>query len=132
MKILFIFLVLVFSASEVKAQAFESEATMMGLLAGAAEACGAGKKLDDYELIAGNILLNKAPTIEAQKKAVFEYALAKIKGNKRQKNFPIISCEEFLTQFAEQDIFMATVYQDGTVKLSDGTIIPSNKGKPQP
>lgn len=112
--------------------ALADEAEMMGTIAGAAEVCGAGQKLDDYEVIAGNILLNKTYTKDAQRSAIFNYALGKTKGRKKQELLPVMSCDDFLAYFNNMDIFKATVYADGTVKLTDGTVLKSTKGAADP
>lgn len=108
----------------------QTEAQIMGTLAGAAWACGADKSLRDFELIAGNILLNKAQTKTGQQLAIEQYAQAKLNGYRAQKRFPKLNCDIVIERFEKQDIFNSTVMSDGSVKLPDGSwLYPPDKQK---
>lgn len=103
----------------------KTEAEIMGTLAGAAWACNAGESLINFEIIAGNILLNKAKTRKAQERAIDEYALAKLNAYKAQKRNPKVSCRNVIARFEAQEIFQSTVLADGRVRLPDGSwLIP--------
>lgn len=108
----------------------KSEAELMGAMAGGAWACGAIDDMKTFELIAGNILLNKAATKDEQIDAIEAYSLAKITAYRKQKRYPNISCKDFLRDFRKMEIFNSTVYSDGSVKLYDGTMLKSNRGNP--
>lgn len=99
----------------------------LGMMAGLALACNAGGKLDDYELIASRILANTVQTDAEEKKAVQEYAQAKFKAYKEQKNTPQATCGEILDTFNHLPIFKSIVYANGTVKMPDGRILKSRK-----
>ncbi len=122
--------VLLLAASSAEAVLPKSEAEMMGAMAGGAWACGAIDDMKTFELISGNILLNKATTKEEQIKTIEAYSLAKITAYRKQKRYPNISCQDFLRDFRKMEIFNSTVYSDGSVKLYDGTVLKSNRGNP--
>ncbi len=106
----------------------QTEAQIMGTLAGAAWACGADKSLRNFEVISGNILLNKARTKKGQELAIEQYAEAKLNGYRAQKRLPKVKCDLVLERFEKQDIFNSTVMSDGSVKLPDGTwLYPPDK-----
>lgn len=126
----FMVLAFCFSGSGANAILPNSEADLMGAMAGGAWACGAEKDMKTFELIAGNILLNKSATKEEQIKAIEDYSMAKLTAYRKQKTFPNISCSAFLRDFRAMEIFNSTVYEDGSVKLYDGTYLPSNRGNP--
>ncbi len=117
-------------ASSSEAVLPKSEAELMGAMAGGAWACGAIDDMKTFELISGNILLNKATTKEEQVKALESYSLAKLTAYRKQQRYPNISCQDFLRDFRKMEIFNSTVYSDGSVKLYDGTILKSNRGTP--
>ena len=108
-----------------------SEASQLGITAGLALACNAGSKLDDFELIASRIIADKALTEEAEKVGYREFAEAKFRAYKEQRNSPKESCGAVLDSFNRLPIFKSTVYADGGVKMYDGTYLkprrPVNK-----
>ena len=123
-------LIMLMTAGTANAVLPNSEAEIMGAIAGGAWACGAEEDMKTFELISGNILLNKATTREEQVKAIEAFALAKITAYRKQKRYPNISCPDFLRDFRKMEIFNSTVYSDGSVKLYDGTILKSTRGNP--
>ena len=125
-------LIVSLTAVTANAESPKSEAEIMGALAGGAWACGAIDDMKTFELISGNILLNKATTKEEQIEAIEAYSLAKITAYRKQKRLPNISCQDFLRDFRKMEIFNSTVYSDGSVKLYDGTLLKSTNGKLDP
>jgi len=123
-------LIMLMTAGTAQAVLPKSEAEIMGAMAGGAWACGAIDDMKTFELISGNILLNKAATKDEQIKAIEAYSLAKITAYRKQKRYPNISCQDFLRDFRKMEIFNSTVYSDGSVKLYDGTMLKSNRGNP--
>ena len=123
-------LIMLVTAGTAQAVLPKSEAEIMGAMAGGAWACGAIDDMKTFELISGNILLNKAATKDEQIKAIEAYSLAKITAYRKQKRYPNISCQDFLRDFRKMEIFNSTVYSDGSVKLYDGTMLKSNRGNP--
>lgn len=109
-----------------------NENQQLGMMAGLALACNAGGRLDDYELIASRIIANSAPTDLAEQKAVREYAEAKFKAFKEQKETPQATCGEILDAFSKLPIFKSVVYADGTVQTPDGHTLKPRKGAKVP
>jgi len=98
-----------------------SDAEQLGMTAGLALACGADKKLEDFELIASRLLANQAATDELERKQAQEYIEAKWDTMQRQKKGNPSDCREILESFESLPIFNSTVYADGSVKLPDGS-----------
>ena len=97
-----------------------SDAEQLGMTAGLALACGADKKLEDFELIASRILANQSPSEELEKKEIRVYAQAKWEAMMRQKKGNPSDCQDILEHFNHLPLFNSTVYGDGSVKLPDG------------
>lgn len=109
-----------------------NENEQLGMMAGLALACNAGGKLDDYELIASRILANSSQTDLEEKKAVRQYAQAKFKAYKEQKETPQAGCSEILESFEHLPIFKSVVYADGTLKMPDGKVLKPRAGAQKP
>ncbi len=138
-KIFFIITLLCsFSAAAQKAtklpdikEAPEYSPAAFGLVAGAAYACNAGKKLQDYELIVSRILMNLAPNEKMEKAYLTEYVVAKKEAMTKQQKEPPMSCSSFLKEFNKQKIFNSMVMSDGSVKNPDGTwLLPRGQKNP--
>ncbi len=97
-----------------------SDAEQLGMLAGWAMACGAEKKLEDFEIIASRLLANQSATDELEKHEVQVYTQAKWVALQQQKKGNLADCHEILEGFNNLPLFNATVYADGSVKLPDG------------
>lgn len=134
------FLYMIMISVVVTTQAFAASRTLngineneqLGMTAGLALACNAGGKLDDYELIASRIIANTAQTDLEQKKAERQYAEAKFRAYKEQKETPQAGCGEILESFSNLPIFKSVVYADGTVKTPDGKVLKPRPGAKKP
>lgn len=118
--VILIFLAL---ATPVKAQmAYEDEARALGAVAGQGLACGSAK-YDTFELLARAIILTKSPNDSLQSKAlkIFTEEKADVFVAKQLDNFS--DCANIVSRFEAQDIFKATLYADGTIKMPDGQIL---------
>lgn len=100
-----------------------SESEQLGITAGAALACNAGAKLDDFELIASRIIANQASTAEVEKDEYTKFAQSKLKAYREQKDNPQMSCGEVLSSFNRLPIFRSVVYADGSVKMPNGSLL---------
>ena len=114
------FLVVGFTAHAQNVQKM-SDAEQLGMMAGLATACGAEKKLEDFELISARLLANDSPTEESEKQKVWQYMRAKWDAMQRQKQEAPVPCNEILESFNKLPIFNSIVYKDGSVKLPDGS-----------
>jgi hypothetical protein len=97
-----------------------SDAEQLGMMAGLAMACGADKKLEDFDLIASRLLANQSPTEQEEIRQVKVYTQAKWEALQREKRDHTVSCQEVLDSFQKLPLFNAIVYADGSVKLPDG------------
>ncbi len=107
----------------VKAQmAYEEEARALGIVAGQGLACGSSK-YDTFELLARAIILTKSPSEAMQSRAlkIFTEEKADVFVTKQLNQFA--DCKEVVKRFDAQDIFNATLYGDGTIKMPDGQIL---------
>lgn len=113
----------IFVMCEAKAQNIRamSDAEQLGMTAGLAMACGADKKLEDFDLISARILANQSPTDEAERREAKVYAQAKWDAMMRQKKGKQSDCKEIIEHFNKLPLFNSIVYSDGSVKLPDGT-----------
>ena len=110
-------------ATPAKAQmAYVDEARALGVVAGQGLACGSAK-YDTFELLARAIILTKSPSDAMQDKAlrVFTEEKADVFVAKQLDNFA--DCANIVARFDAQDIFKATLYTDGTIKMPDGQIL---------
>ncbi len=110
-------------ATPAKAQmAYVDEARALGVVAGQGLACGSAK-YDTFELLARAIILTKSPSDAMQDKAlrVFTEEKADVFVAKQLDNFA--DCANIVARFDAQDIFKATLYADGTIKMPDGQIL---------
>lgn len=121
-KILFVLIALLM-ATPVNAQiSYEEEARALGIVAGQGLACGSSK-YDTFELLARAIILTKSPSDALQNKAlkIFTEEKADVFVTNQLNNFA--DCPDVLKRFDNQDIFKATLYADGTIKMPDGQIL---------
>ena len=101
------------------------EAAQLGTIAGIAEACGAQKELENYELIAARLIANKSASVEAEKAGYRRYAEEKLRAKRDHKGSPKLTCGEILNRFRKMPIFKSVVYKDGSLKFYDGTYYPA-------
>ncbi len=123
MQKLLAFIIFLVVATPVKAQmAYEDEARALGAIAGQGLACGSAK-YDTFELLARAIILTKSPSDTLQDKAlkIFTEEKADVFVAKQLDNFA--DCGRIVERFDAQDIFKATLYGDGTIKMPDGQIL---------
>ena len=86
-----------------------SEAEQLGMTAGLAMACGSGKKLEDFELIAARLLANPSASEEIEKQQLGVYVRAKWEALTRQKR-DLSNCKEVLEHFDRLPLFNSIVY----------------------
>lgn len=114
---------LMFNVSLAKAQmAYMDEVKALGAVAGQALACGS-PKYDTFELLARAIMISKAPSDKLQADAMYTYNEAKANSYVSKQMDGFYECDQFIALFTKQDIFKATLYRDGTLKMPDGNII---------
>lgn len=121
-------------ASVISAQEKINEAQQLGSVAGVALACNAGKKLDDYELIASYIMANQATDEKARKEAFGQYAEEKLRTYNYQRKEKPTPCPQVLQTFSNLPLFKSVIYKDGTIKLPDGKVLKpkaSNVKRPE-
>ena len=99
-----------------------SLANQLGSAAGAAYACKAGKRLEDYEVIASRLLANLAATDADERTLNETYVEAKVQAIKLHKSKHPMACKEILQRFKAMRIFKFVVYADGSVRMDDGTM----------
>ena len=123
MRLLFIMLHCVIFVLPVEAQNIQkmSDAEQLGMTAGLAAACGATKKLEDFELISSRLIANPAASEEIEKQQVRIYMQAKWEAMQRQQKNPPVPCQEVLEHFNQLPLFNSIVYRDGSVKFPDDT-----------
>ena len=81
-----------------------TETEKLGITAGAALACGVDREqLLNYEMIASRVIANPISSVEVEKKAMQEYATAKLKAFKEQKKQSLSTCPEILERFENQE-----------------------------
>ena len=102
--------------------AYEDEARALGAVAGQGLACGSAK-YDTFELLARAVLLTKSPSDELMEKGlkIFTEEKADVFISKQLDNFA--DCPNIVSRFDAQEIFKATLYGDGTIKMPDGQIL---------
>ena len=121
-KILLILVILAFATPSKAQMSYEEEARALGIVAGQGLACGSAK-YDTFELLARAIILTKSPSDVMQQKAlkVFTEEKADVFVTQQLNNFA--DCTNIVKRFDAQDIFNATLYGDGTIKMPDGQIL---------
>lgn len=118
---------LMLNMSNAKAQmAYLDEVKALGAVAGQALACNS-PKYDTFELLARAIMISKAPTDKMQADGMYTYNEAKANAYVSKQMDGFFECDRFNNVFSKQDIFKATLYRDGTIKMPDGNIITPRK-----
>lgn len=123
----FLFVLLLLYSSGANAQmSYLDEAKTLGIIAGQGLACQAAK-YQTFELLARAIILTKSPSDNLQSEGLKAYMKEKadIFVSKQLDGFA--DCPEIAARFDNQDIFKATLYADGTIKMPDGQIITPRK-----
>ena len=112
-----------FWAFPVQAQMpYLEEVKALGAVSGQGMACGASK-YNTFELLARAILISKAPSDKMQSEAVYVYNEAKANAFISKQMDGFFECDAINRRFDSQDIFKATLYRDGTIKMPDGTLV---------
>lgn len=123
-KLIFILAVALGVSFSARAQVptYNEEVKALGIVSGQGMACGASK-FDTFEMLARAILISKATSDRQQAEGMKIYNEAKADAyiSKRMDGF--YECALINSRFDSQDIFKATLYADGTIKMPDGTII---------
>ena len=98
------------------------EVKALGSVAGQGLVCNASK-YDDFEMLARAILLTKAPSDSALQRGVRAYNEAKADAYISKRMDGGYLCGEIRERFDNQDIFQATLYEDGTIKMPNGQLL---------
>lgn len=98
------------------------EVRALGAVSGQGLACGASK-YDSFELLARAILITKAPNDSFQAQGMYAYNEEKANAYMSKQMDGMYNCAEINRRFDNQEIFNATLYADGTIKMPDGKII---------
>ena len=98
------------------------EVRALGAVSGQGLACGASK-YDSFELLARAILISKAPSDSFQTQGMYAYNEEKANAYISKQMDGMYNCAEINRRFDNQEIFNATLYADGTIKMPDGKII---------
>ncbi|MBE6452271.1 MAG: hypothetical protein E7012_02135 [Alphaproteobacteria bacterium] len=123
MRFLILFLALLISINQANAQMpYIEEVKALGAISGQGLACGS-TKYDDFELLARAILLTKSPSDILQNKAIYAYSEEKANAYMSKELDGFYGCSEIIRRFDNQEIFKATLYADGTIKMPDGQIL---------
>ena len=113
----------IFLPTVVAAQmSYIDEVRALGAVAGQGLACGASK-YDSFELLARAILISKAPNDTMQAQAMYAYNEEKANAYLSKQMDGFYECAAINRRFDRQEIFNATLYADGTIKMPDGKII---------
>lgn len=98
------------------------EVKALGSVAGQGLVCNASK-YDDFEMLARAILLTKAPSDSALQRGVRAYNEAKANAYISKRMDGGYLCGEIRERFNNQDIFQATLYEDGTIQMPNGQLL---------
>lgn len=98
------------------------EMKALGTVAGQGLVCGSSK-YDQFEMLARAIMLSKAPNQDMLQKGIYAYTETKANTYLSKQMDAGYLCGEIVQRFDEQEIFQATLYEDGTIKMPDGKII---------
>ena len=124
MRFLVFFLILLpFDALAQERAQEPSDPKKLGLVAGAASACGAHKQLYRFEEIVSRIFANKAKTPEIEKKMITEYAKGKAESFISQTERKRMPCREVVDSFSKMPIFKFQLYSDGSLKTPEGKFL---------
>lgn len=112
-----------FLASNANAQMpYLEEVRALGAVAGQGLACGA-TKYSTFEMLARAILISKASSDKMQAEGMYKYNEEKANSYFSKQIDGFYECEAINRRFNSQDIFNATLYADGTIKMPDGNIV---------
>lgn len=112
-----------FLASNASAQMpYLEEVRALGAVAGQGLACGA-TKYSTFEMLARAILISKASSDKMQAEGMYKYNEEKANSYFSKQIDGFYECEAINNRFNSQDIFNATLYADGTIKMPDGNIV---------
>lgn len=98
------------------------EVRALGAVSGQGLVCNASK-YDDFEMLARAIMLTKAPSDSALQKGVYAYNDAKANAYISTQADGGYMCDEIRRRFDNQDIFQATLYEDGTIQMPSGMLL---------
>ena len=126
MKISVLFFLLTFSILSVPVSAqkisYIEEMQSLGSVSGQGLACQASK-YDTFELLARAIMISKAASDAEQAKGMEAYNEYKVNAFISKIKDGFYDCRSIANIFDKQEIFKATLYGNGTIKMPDGTII---------
>ena len=117
---------IIFTANSYAQMPYIDEVRALGAVAGQGLACGAAK-YNTFEMLARAILISKAPTDDMQAKGMYAYNEEKANAYFSKQMDGFYECELINRRFNAQDIFKATLYADGTIKMPDGNIVTPRK-----
>lgn len=117
-----IILFLLVYAGQAQAQvSYVEEVKSLGIVSGQGLACGASK-YDTFEMLARAILITKAVSDRQQADGMKVYNEAKADAYISKQMDGFYDCPQINSRFDNQQIFRATLYADGTIKMPDGKI----------
>ncbi len=122
MKKLLVLLLMLWSFEAEAQISYMDEAKALGTIAGQGLACQAAK-YHTFELLARAIILTKSPSDYLQGEALRAYMEEKANVFVAKQMDGSYDCPEIAARFDNQDIFKATLYADGTIKMPDGQVI---------
>ncbi len=105
-----------------QAVSYTDEVKALGAVAGQGLACGSSK-YDTFEMLARAIMITKAASNSIQEQAMYRYNEEKANAYVSKQFDGFYDCEVINRRFDNQEIFQATLYRDGTIKMPDGKIL---------
>ncbi|MDD4556379.1 MAG: hypothetical protein PHE89_03515 [Alphaproteobacteria bacterium] len=101
---------------------YMDEVKALGVVAGQGLACGSSK-YDTFEMLARAIMITKAPSNAIQEQAMYKYNDEKANAYVSKQFDGFYGCDTINQRFDNQEIFQATLYRDGTIKMPDGKVL---------
>jgi len=114
-------LFLIYSGSAWAQMSYLDEAKALGVVAGQGLACKASK-YHTFELLARAIILTKSPSDYLQGEGLRAYMEEKANVFVAKQLEGFYDCPDIAVRFDNQDIFKATLYADGTIRMPDGQV----------
>lgn len=117
-------LYMVFLASPAFAQqtSYMDEVRGLGSVAGQGLACEASK-YETFEMIARTIMITKAVSDSMQEQGMYAYNEEKANAYMSKQFDGFYDCPRIARMFNKQEIFKATLYNDGTIKMPNGEVL---------
>ena len=114
--------ILMSGEAQAQAVSYTDEVKALGAVAGQGLACGS-TKYDTFEMLARAIMITKAASNSIQEQAMYRYNEEKANAYVSKQFDGFYDCERINQRFDSQEIFQATLYRDGTIKMPDGKIL---------